>query len=432
MEKKLNREVFETSRILEYFTEKELRAQIGHDKYFWPVAILRELIDNSLDACENINKSPIITIDIQDDFIKVADNGPGIPEKIINKSLDYLIRVSDKAYYISPTRGQMGNALKVVYATPFVHVGNGCMEIASKGKLHYIELTLDRLAGQPKVIHTKTPLVKNETFVKIHYPDSTRLLFQPEELSYKNSPPTPQQLIDGYSAFNPHATFILNGENYNATDTAWEKWRPDMPTSAHWYNTETLSDLVAGYLVKERENGQHKTVREFVSEFRGLASTIKQKKITGDYSRSYLREFEKNGDIDRDLVRDLLEKMQSESIPPKPKILGIIGSEHMKNWIINRGGEENTFKYVKKTNLDSDGLPYVLEIAFGVNKNTEASRIMITGLNWSPVIGDIPDPTLRNAVQQARLDSHDPVFFIVHIARPRFEFMDRGKTKIEL
>ena len=165
----LTREVFETSRELEYFSEKELRAQIGHDPSFWPIAILRELIDNSLDACEKTSIAPTIEIDIKDDFIIVSDNGTGIPIEIINKSLNYLSRVSDKAYYISPTRGQMGNALKVIYAAPFVTSGNGYVEIGSHGELHHISITVDRIAGKPKINHSKTTFVKNGTFIKIYY-----------------------------------------------------------------------------------------------------------------------------------------------------------------------------------------------------------------------------------------------------------------------
>ena len=73
-----------------------------------------------------------------------------------------------------------------------------------------------------------------------------------------------------------------------------------------------------------------------------------------------------------------------------------------------------------------------MEVAFGINENDEAGRQMVIGLNWSPVIGGDPDPALRQAVQEARLDPHDPVTLVVHIVRPRFEFMDRGKTRLSL
>jgi DNA topoisomerase VI subunit B len=427
---KLQREIFETSRVLEYFTEKELRAQIGHGKDYWPVSILRELIDNSLDACENINVSPEIDVEVKDDFISVTDNGPGIPENIIQGSLNYLIRISDKAFYISPTRGQMGNALKVVYAASFVDCGQGYVEIAANGKLHRIEVTLDRIAGQPKIDHTTEPhFIKNGTFIKIYYPNSTRLLTDGEGDFYKIM--IGADLVNRYSAFNPHATFIYNGTRYEATDTNWKKWQPDMPTSPHWYDRETLRDLISGYLYKERQNGiRNKTVREFVSEFRGLSSIAKQKKVTESYSRAYLKDFVTDDDVDPEFIENILQTMQAESKPPKPAILGIIGKEHLTEWMIRRNVEENTIKYVRKTGFDN--LPYVVEFAFGVKKDTDTFREVLTGLNWSPTVGDETDPTISTALQNARVDKHDPVIVIMHIARPRFEFMDRGKTRIEL
>ncbi len=429
--KTLTREIFETNRALEYFTEKELRAQIGHDKEYWPIAILRELIDNALDACENINVAPVIEINIKDDKIKVIDNGPGIPPEIIKKSTNYMVRVSDKAYYISPTRGQMGNALKVVYATPFVDTGEGYVEITSNGEKHRMEIKLDRIAGAPKIHSERESFVKNENSVMIAWPNSTRLLFEPDSDFY-NVPPTPQELISGYSAFNPHATFILNGERYECTDAAWKKWRPNMPTSSHWYTVETLRDLIAGYLCNERGGGHKKTVREFVSEFRGLSGTAKQKIVTGEWSGAYLNEFVNNGDIDSGFLVQLLEKMKAESVAPKPNVLGIIGKDHLTKWMVSNGISEQTIKYLKKTGIDEDGMPHALETAFGVFNDDNAKRRIITGFNWSPFIGEDADPTIRNAIQNARLDRHDPGMFLIHISRPRFEFMDRGKTRLEI
>ena len=145
----LERITFETSRELEFFTEKELQMQIGHDRDYWPVAILRELIDNALDACEMTDVPPVIEVGIEQDAFTVQDNGPGLPAETLVGSLDYFKRVSDKAFYVSPTRGQMGNALKVIYAAPFVASDeSGRVEIWTGGEHHTIEISLDRLAQQ--------------------------------------------------------------------------------------------------------------------------------------------------------------------------------------------------------------------------------------------------------------------------------------------
>ena len=111
---KLQRETFSTSRLLEFFTEKELQMQIGFSRGGWAIALLKELIDNALDACEMAGVHPVVevAIDSEADTVSVRDYGPGLPADTLKRSLDYSIRVSDKSYYVSPSRGQLGNALK--------------------------------------------------------------------------------------------------------------------------------------------------------------------------------------------------------------------------------------------------------------------------------------------------------------------------------
>jgi nitrogen fixation/metabolism regulation signal transduction histidine kinase len=66
--------------------------------------------------------------------ISVADNGPGLPWETLKGSLDYLVRVSDKSSYVSPTRGQLGNALKCIWAAAFVADGTrGRVDVSTGG-----------------------------------------------------------------------------------------------------------------------------------------------------------------------------------------------------------------------------------------------------------------------------------------------------------
>ncbi|PIU54233.1 MAG: ATP-binding protein, partial [Deltaproteobacteria bacterium CG07_land_8_20_14_0_80_60_11] len=143
---KLKRATFEVSRELEFFSEKELAMQIGHGRGLWPIALLKELVDNALDAAEAANLPPEVEVEIGDDYFGVRDNGPGLPRETLTRSLDYLKRVSDKVFYVSPTRGQLGNALKLVWAAPFVaHGDHGCVEVWSMGVHHTVEVWVDRI-----------------------------------------------------------------------------------------------------------------------------------------------------------------------------------------------------------------------------------------------------------------------------------------------
>jgi DNA topoisomerase VI subunit B len=116
----LTRTTFEMSRALEFFTERELTMQPGFPRLQWGIALTKELSDNGLDACEKAGVAPEITVTLDGSTLTVHDTGPGLPETTLRGSLDYLVRVSDNAYYVSPSRGQLGNALKCVWAAPYV------------------------------------------------------------------------------------------------------------------------------------------------------------------------------------------------------------------------------------------------------------------------------------------------------------------------
>lgn len=425
----LNRTLFKQSRECEFFTEKELKMQIGHNKPFWYIAIVKELIDNSLDACEVGDILPKIEVNINDDFFEIKDNGTGLNTETIEKSLNYLIRVSDKQYYVSPTRGQMGNALKTVWAAPYVANGFGKVEIESMGLHHIIEVSLDLIAQKPKIEHKREKsAVKNGTTIRIHWknlPSETN-----DEISYFYKAPKVDEIIRDYAVFNPHAEFILNGFSYKPTLQEWNKWKTDFPTSPHWYNEYTLRDLIAAYVSHEKEeNAKPKTVREFISEFRGLSSTRKQKKVIEGYSGTFLHDLIKDNDIDMDIVRNLLSLMKDNSFPVKPLQLGLIGEEHIKNRMLEMGIIEESFKYAYMKRYDENNLPYILETAFAVKPEEDKSgRVIITGLNWTPTL-DISINEIKECLSKCRVDFHDPIIVMIHLAKPRFEFVDRGKTR---
>jgi len=432
--KELKRTTFEISRELEFFSEKELQMQIGHGRALWPVALLKELIDNALDACETASVPPEIEVQIESDSFSVRDNGPGLPAETLTHSLDYFKRVSDKAFYVSPTRGQLGNAMKVVWAAPFVANGeHGRVEIWSQGLHHTVDVSVDRLAQKSVMGHSieEDGFVKNGTLLKIHWSDLACSNEEEEDEDFYKSEPigmTPTKLIEDYAAFNPHATFRIGERAFEATDPKWMKWNPTDPTSPHWYTTATLRDLIAAYVSRERSGGRARTVREFVSEFRGISGTAKQKQVTGELKGAYLHDLVKNGDLDPALVEKLLEAMKKISNPPKPAALGVIGQDHFKAWMVRYADvSEKSIRYVKR--MSTNGLPHVLEVAFGVH-NKEGRRI-VTGLNWAPTLV-IPMEELSRLLGQMRIDRHDPVTVVVHTARPRFEFVDRGKTRLEI
>lgn len=162
--KTLARSAFITDRRLDFFSEAELTRQCGYSRPLWPQVAIKELIDNGLDGCEATNVPPEITIQLDADAITVSDNGPGLRPEIVERSLDFAVRVSDKRFYSSPTRGQIGNGIKVILAAACVSTGEGHVRISACGREHEIRLGIDGVVGQPRIAHSqKASSVKNGT-----------------------------------------------------------------------------------------------------------------------------------------------------------------------------------------------------------------------------------------------------------------------------
>ena len=431
----LQRTTFETSRLLEFFSEKELQMQIGFARWHWPLALLKELIDNALDACETAGILPEIAITLEPDALSIRDNGPGLPAETLERSLDYTVRVSDKAYYVSPTRGQLGNALKCLWAAPYVvHGEQGFVEVTTGALTHRIAVRLDRIAQQPDLQHLTSPdgFVKTGTLVKVTWPEIAGSLNQAGDAGFYNDV---AKLLQGYAAFNPHVTLTYHAPGgpmrWLHTMPDWHKWQPRHPTSPHWYTVERLRFLIAAYLAEERRRGQAKTVREFVAEFAGLSGSVKPKRVTeaAGLSRAYLHDLIADHDVALEPVAVLLAAMQAESRPVKPAALGVLGEAHVRSFLTTHAAvEPESITYYKAVG-EVDGLPYVLEVACGWYTEAYAAcdQRTLVGVNWTPAL-KMPFPELAQWLGECRVDSFDPVAVFVHLALPRVEYTDRGKS----
>lgn len=464
---KLQRTTFTVSRELEYFTEKELDREIGDNVFRWPLLITKELIDNALDACETGTAPPEITVTLDGTRICVADNGPGLPESTLTGSLNYLTRTSDKAHYVAPTRGQIGNALKCLWAAPFVYSGVFCDE-QLPGRIRVITsryaceivVAVDKIAQKP--ILSCNPLdrefVKTGTSIEIEWESQTSSIpvpsrdfyksgdsdgfdedeDEPDEEDEENAPPRTfaddlRFLVGGFATFNPHATFhlCLDGETvtFAASLPNWQKWRTDDLTSPHWYTADDLRTLIAGHI--SAQNGT-KTVRELVSEFRGLTGTAKQTQVVNaaGLNRQCMNDLITDDNIDMAKVGALLRAMQEASRPVKAVALGLIGEEVLKKQLAEIDGVVPEKILYYKLPSNNAKAPTLIEIAFGPQIN-ESNRQVRLGLNCSPAKDLDLIKGLETYMQyQLHVDPDATVSMAVHVMRPGVKFTSRAKSEV--
>jgi len=430
----VQRLAFRTSRLSDFCGVDELTKQCGHAPEEWPLVILKELVDNGLDSCEETDVAPEITIVVSTarGEITVSDNGPGLPADTITDVLDFSVRVSSREAYVSPSRGQQGNALKTILAMAFALDGaEGRTLIHSHGMAREVVFRTDPIRREPRI----APLLLMPSDVKTGTRITLRWPLRACDMLVAAKPRF-LQIARNYTAFNPHLRLLCEWDDESlvdcsATDRGWCKWRTCDPTSAHWYTIEQCARYFAAHIARDQDNGESaRTVRDFIAEFDGLSGSGKQKLVLEESgaARVKLAEFFDRG---RDAIAVLLKACQNHTRAPKPETLGIIGSEHFLAECHSRGGLAGSFQYRRHLMVFAN-LPYVIETAFAYCPRA-SERLIAIGINSSAAI-DNPLPrfgyyqSLDSVLAEQHVTHDSPIKLMMHVGCPHVTFADRGKS----
>jgi hypothetical protein len=319
----------------------------------------------------------------------------------------------------------------------------GVTIIESRGAKHRIEFRVDHVNHQPKIIHatTESPVTVG-TKLTIQWPPELGLV-ERVETRFK-------ALVEAYAWFNPHLTLrgVWFGQEFTsvkATNPDWEKWRPRNPTSPHWYDEARLQRYLAAHVARDRDLGLTRTVRAFLSEFRGLSGTAVQRKVLVEVGCSHqsLAQFFGVEQVNRSGIAKLLASTQRHSKPVPPKRLGIIGVEHLKQRFQAAGGNIETFKYQCRKGMTPDNIPYVVEFVFGLHESGLSQqrgigRYFVAGANWSVGIHNpfrafgSTGEGLETTLEKVKANASQPVICALHLASAYIQYADRGKSSIIL
>ncbi|MFA5924046.1 MAG: ATP-binding protein [Methylococcaceae bacterium] len=458
----LDRAHFEISRSAEYFDAKELQAQTGQPTSAFGEVVLKELIDNALDACETAGIDPVIHINIAATEnrmrICVSDSGVGISESVLNNILNFETRTSDKAAYKSPTRGAQGNAFKTIIGIPNA-LGGGRVIIESLGLRHEITATANP-AGLIDISRDATEIVERAgTTICVNLPhckiDVLRwakafAIFNPHAsikvtMSVENSDKT-ENLDEKITKVNIDDEMSKNDDFYqndeieqkitkitsecenSENDVFYKKVadcskiKPNTRTSTHWYDSQAFEKLA--FL----QGDQHDiTISDLVRQFDGLSSPGKAKKITSQFTEKML------SDIHRDPVKieRLRLAMQNESSPVQPKALGAIGKDNL----LARLNVEGRSWYKQVSGM-IDNVPYVFEVLIAESED----QAYYFGVNHSVTFGDylrqceikageLWGSGIKGALDEILQGEHIVIAHLIGIGLP---FLDRGKSNLSL
>ena len=438
----LERRAFSISRAAEYFNVSELEKLTGQPRRAFASVVLKELVDNALDAAESAGRTPQIKIEVSQTegflTLAVSDNGLGLSTEQVQKILDFETRTSDKAVYKTPTRGAQGNALKTILGLPYALGIDAPVVIESQGYRHHIHAYVTP-GGTVKVDHEHTSASRQE---------GTRFEITLSELQLKT-----EKWARAFSLFNPHTTVKISdsgasseqanpgfkiAEIYQSRVDFPASWRKFLPTdlpSAWWFNQSDFAALVDAHIA----HGDDLTLRDFIKQFRGLSGSKNTKAVAAQFGGvSRVADLEQHSQ----LIPALHEAICDAAAPPSANVLGLVGADHFKRCFSDWYGVER-YWYKKVTGVAA-GLPFAFEVAIA---QTHRPGDVHHALNFSPTFDDPlkgirfeTESAVSNGVISFLRDQHALSSWdwnidsavAYHLTCPSLTMLDRGKTNVDI
>lgn len=460
MDKESGRRMLERKRSLDYVTLQGLTVQTGCDPEDLDIFVLKELVDNALDACEENNPTIEVTFET-DKFVTltVKDSGKGLTEADVKRIVDFDRSYSTKFHYKYPMRGALGNALKCVLGIPYA-LSSECsislptepIRVHSKGKAFGVHLNLQELEEQLySQISSRDTKSESGTRVSIMLPLLEKTWGHRKAYS---------DLVRSYVLFNPEANFKLT-VRHPKLDKPFIETHPSRDkrhkrftgaSSIQWYTLTQFKQLVQAYIRSILKGEKDLTLRLFIKQFRGLSSDKKAASILAEI-QSENKEIKHLSDLagQDKAVSQLYECMKKRSISLSSNVLGEIGKKQLHDRISQIYGIPLTFKYKKIDKLCREGsvyIPYVLEVAVAVIGEYKAGLRIHAGINHSPCLSNPFEgyhiawmdkkenwqeaSITRGLLEKYGIDSEQPVIVVVHLICPNIEYQSYGKRKINI
>jgi DNA topoisomerase VI subunit A len=411
------REHLDDPREGEYFSEKGLTALTGLSRNWWSLVILKELIDNSLDAIEGL-KDKCINIEYADETFFIHDTYGGIPENIIEGIHDFSKYISNKRHYIAVTRGYQGNALKTIIG--ICHLMKARLDFITNNKKISYKIDESKLAIGIVRFNRVVEILnggENRPGIKI-----TGMRFFRTKINEK---------IQAYHLCNPDVSFVFNGNEFNNITVKSSKKRNY--NYIHWYDLKSFNKLLQAIAHKDPS----RTTKTFCSVF---SST--QRVLNGlDFPYKRLSDFADN----KNAVSLLYEKLKDLVPQPSPDYLEkyIIGKNRLKNVFGN--GYEFKYKRVRGEFRHHEAdIPFYLEASLHRSDYYSDAGI-VTAINRSIPFESCPfrfnnevikfndknyeGDSLLSILNQAGFKEAQGVRLFIHFISPYIEFTEQSKTR---
>lgn len=394
-----------------FFAKTGLESIIGIREEYWPIVVIKELIDNALDAIEACNEKQII-IEAKKDTFGVFDCGNGITVDALKKIYDFNNYFSENRFFQAPSRGQQGVGLKSIIGMSVIegfqiiwHMNEGKFIVDINNKFDEMEINIEKIGQTDKIGVEIKGYERMINFYNII-----------------------ENWGEKYHSVNPDVHFIIKWREkkriYSATATSNEKNHVTHPV--FYSDVEQYERLIKAYATEYTEI----TYSQFVKKIFGTAlSNVvpKIKKKIGDINWD---------DEDRNIIRQNLDAMKNKQTKKGFTILknNCAFSDDIHNMLLvndsNTGVPTIVEVKIEKNNVLTKNKKVVNCICFINNSITYCNGDSIIFDEKNYKVGNKKEKTASNLKQL--LMNYNEYNFTFHFISSQFIFMDQGKMRINI
>jgi hypothetical protein len=459
-------EAFSFNREFDFVRLERLFRTTGRSAHEWDLYIVKELIDNALDAdegvwCSDPQQTPGLKIRIEyaakQLFVEVS-NRSVFPAGLIPEIFATQQYTSRKAFLKGLSRGALGNALKTLLGIPYALRNRVASDWSPDQK------PLSIICGNTEYLPTYRVDTTQQT-IQFECLEKTcrqtegttiRVALDYFEQEKPRTLPEVKRLAEQYHLCNPHVKFdwaVEVGEeewsiSYEANTSWLTKFRGVAPIQ--WYSLTAFQDLLGALYRKQNDanaNANALSIELIGSYFDGFGGQDKRPEIQENLIATLLMDLGQPNlsveDFEGSGGKNLYQVMCRLSPAFDSLLLGLIGKEHIRtmlNDIFPLDGE--VFYDISRDTGEEPSIPFVIEAVIAPLQ--AGTREIWTAINFTPTYDD---PFLRRRLlapiksEQAviglrefldvyEIDEKTPAVVFLHLVCPNIEPGEFSKTEI--
>ncbi|MET1125156.1 MAG: DNA topoisomerase VI subunit B [Archaeoglobaceae archaeon] len=397
------------------------------------ITVVKEAVDNALDACEEAGILPDIYVRIsrvgENYRVVVEDNGPGIEKEQIPRVFGKLLYGS-RFHEIKQSRGQQGIGISAAVLYAQLTTGKPATVISKLkgGEAWKIVLYIDTKRNEPEIVYEGTA----DWFL----PHGTRIELEVAGNYVRERKQSVYEYLRETSLVNPHAriTFVEPDGTVHEFERLVE--RPPVPPKAikpHPHGIE-LGKLMQMLKETKAKNLKRFLVEEFVRVGEKIAEAV--------LSRAGFNGDELPASLGREGAERLLKAFrETDFLPPPTDCLSPIGEKEIERSLLSRFSPEFVFATTRRPKVYS-GHPFLVEVGLAYGGEVSCDKaVVLRYANKIPLLYQQSGCALTRAVSSVNWKNYGlqqnrdelpnaPLIVLVHLASTNVPYTSESKEAV--